>query len=111
MSVPCSPLVGCGVCWLWKARGGWWWVASFGTLLGPEITGPHFLVPHRLGAWFLGLVVLGAARDGWWWVRLVWGGCVLGCGSGGGVGLFLVFSRMPCLSLSGVGFGCVGVVG
>ncbi len=33
---------------LWNAAGAWWWVV-FGTLLGPEATGPGFSFPLWVG--------------------------------------------------------------
>ena len=60
---------------------------SFGTLLGPEITGPHFCVVLVVAF----VVVAGS----------VWGG----------VWLFLVFPRMPCSVLvRGVGVGVLGLL-
>ena len=53
------------------------------------------------GPWVEGMPVVG--------VRVGSGGGV--AGGGCGVWLFLVFLRMLCLSLSGGGWGCVGVVG
>jgi len=70
-------------------------VGSFGTLLGPEITGSWSL-------WVLGR---------FWCVVCVAAGRVRVGVLGGGVWLFLVFLRMLCLSLLWGGCGCVGVVG